>query len=110
MSVECFHWPKIFRNSAKFSSSKIGYVFENNTHHISHDEEIVVGTLEKFLYILVGDEILPLKPWFMRPYPGKLPEEERVYKYHCCCSCNISTYITFQLKAFLKCFHGPKTC
>ena len=64
MSVECFHWPKIFRTSVKFSSSKIGYVFENNTLHIPHDEEIVVSTLEKFLYILVGDEILPLKPWF----------------------------------------------
>ena len=32
-------------------------------------------------YYLVGDEIFALKPWMMRPYPGKLAEEERVFNY-----------------------------
>eukprot|EP00794_Sanderia_malayensis_P006728 gene6728-7486_t len=32
-------------------------------------------------YYLVGDEIFPLKTWLMRPYPGKLSEEQRVYNY-----------------------------
>ena len=86
----------------------MGYVFKNNTLYIPHDKEIVVGTLENFLYFLVGNEILPLNPWFIRPYPGKLLEEEKVYKYQCCC--NTSNYITFHLKAFLECFNWAKTC
>ena len=32
-------------------------------------------------YYLVGDEIFALKLWMMRPYPGKLTEEERVLNY-----------------------------
>ena len=55
----------------------MGYVFKNNILYILHDKEIVVGTLENFLYFLVGNEILPLNPWFIRPYPGKLLEEEK---------------------------------
>ena len=30
---------------------------------------------------LVGDEIFPLKTWLMRPYPGQLSEEERIFNY-----------------------------
>ena len=33
-------------------------------------------------YILVGDEIFPLKTWLMKPYPGRnLSEEEAVFNY-----------------------------
>ena len=30
---------------------------------------------------MVGDEIFPLKTWLMRPYPGQLTEEQRVFNY-----------------------------
>lgn len=33
-------------------------------------------------YVLIGDEIFPLKPWLMKPYPGRnLDEPHRVYNY-----------------------------
>ena len=32
-------------------------------------------------YFLVGDEIFPLKTWLMRPFPGKLNEQQRVFNY-----------------------------
>ena len=30
---------------------------------------------------MVGDEIFPLKTWLMRPYPGQLTGEQKVYNY-----------------------------
>ena len=33
-------------------------------------------------YVLIGDDIFPLKPWLLKPYPGKnLQEPLRVYNY-----------------------------
>ena len=33
-------------------------------------------------HYIVGDEIFPLKPWLMRPYPGKLLDErQRIFNY-----------------------------
>jgi hypothetical protein len=33
-------------------------------------------------YVLVGDEIFPLKTWLMKPYPGKkLTEQQAIYNY-----------------------------
>ena len=29
----------------------------------------------------LGDEIFPLKTWLMRPYPGHLTEEQRIFNY-----------------------------
>ena len=33
-------------------------------------------------YVLLGDDIFPLKPWLMKPYPGKnLDEPQRIFNY-----------------------------
>ena len=32
-------------------------------------------------YFLVGDEIFPLKTWLMRPYPGTLDKDQRIFNY-----------------------------
>ena len=35
-----------------------------------------------YQYVLVSDEIFPLKPWLMKPYPGKgLPESKEIFNY-----------------------------
>ena len=43
------------------------------------EEKILTHSLP---YVLVPDEIFPLKPWLMKPYPTRnLAEEKRVYNY-----------------------------
>ena len=69
-------------DSNVLTSSEMGHAFENNTLHIPPNEEMEGGELEKFLYFLVGNKIFPATSWLMQPYPGKLPEEERVCNYH----------------------------
>ena len=33
-------------------------------------------------YVLIGDGIFPLKPWFMKPFPGRnLNDNRRIFKY-----------------------------
>ena len=67
-------------DSDVLAESEIGNAFENNTLNIP-PSELVQGTDLEIPYFLIGDEIFPLKPWLMRPYPGKLPEPEKVYNY-----------------------------
>lgn len=67
-------------DSGVLANSDIGEVIENNKLKIPQ-KSIVPGTTLDIPYFLVGDEIFPLKPWLMRPFPGKLPEAERIYNY-----------------------------
>lgn len=60
--------------------SKMGKCFENDLLNVPESSK-VQGRSEKLPYFLVGDEIFALKPWLMRPYPGKLSEKERIYNY-----------------------------
>ena len=64
------------------AQSKISSVFENNTLNLP-ESEVLPGTNLDISYFLVGDEIFPLKPWLLRPYPGRLLQLlEMIYNYH----------------------------
>jgi hypothetical protein len=67
-------------DSGVLAESAISNAFENNTLNLP-EIETIHGTDLEAPYFLVGDAIFPLKPWLMRPFPGKLPEEEKIYNY-----------------------------
>ena len=43
------------------------------------NQELLICSFDPLLYFLIGDETFSLKTWLIRPYPGTLPEEQRVY-------------------------------
>ena len=46
------------------------------------ESEVLPGINLDIPYFLVGDEIFPLKPWLLRPYPGRLLQLlEMIYNY-----------------------------
>jgi len=62
-----------------FGDTAVFQAFENNVLNLPGEEEILTHSLP---YVLVSDEIFPLKPWLMKPYPARnLTEEKRVYNY-----------------------------
>ena len=62
-----------------FSESKISKAFSSNQLCIPGSQCIDGFNLP---YVLVCDEIFGLKPWLMKPYPGKkLPVEKEVFNY-----------------------------
>ena len=68
-------------NSGVLAQSKISSAFENNTLNLP-ESEVLPGTSLDITYFLEGDEFFPLKPWLLRPYPGRLLELlEMIYNY-----------------------------
>ena len=66
-------------DAAILSESGFGKLFESDTMTIPQPREI---SGHKLPYVLVGDEIFPLKPWLMKPYPGRgMDEPKRIYNY-----------------------------
>ena len=53
------------------AQSKISSDFEKNTLNLP-ESEVLPGTNLDIPYLLVGDEIFPLKPWLLHPYLGRL--------------------------------------
>ena len=50
--------------------------------HVPPDFKLQKYDLHDCPYFLLGDEILSLKKWLMRPFPGKTADEEkRTYNY-----------------------------
>eukprot|EP00794_Sanderia_malayensis_P020795 gene20795-22833_t len=68
-------------DSNAFAKSNFGKVFAKFPTCLGMPAEIKVG--DKLLpHVLIGDDMFPLKPWLMKPFPGKkLAEDERAYNY-----------------------------
>ena len=68
-------------DSGVLAQSKISSTFESNTLNLP-ESEVLPGTNLDIPYFLVGDEIFTLKPWLLRPYPGRLLQLlEMIYNY-----------------------------
>ena len=82
----CFIWFDVGQygsnsNSSILIQSNMGGYFEDHSNNIPQPESVEGCNFDTLLYFLVGDEIFPLRAWLMRPYPGKLTEQERVFNY-----------------------------
>ena len=69
-------------DSGVLANSMMGKMLEDNRLKVPTPEKLDGCKFEPLPYFLVGDEIFPLKPWLIRPYPGKnVTEEQRIYTY-----------------------------
>ena len=65
-----------------FSNSLMGEGLETNIFNIPEDEPIDGCKFTPLPYILLGEDIFPLKNRLIKLYPGRnLSEEEKVYNY-----------------------------
>ena len=54
---------------------------ENDNLGIPAPSKLKSCSFDPLLYFFVGDEIFPLKTWLMRPLPGKLDDNQRIFNY-----------------------------
>ena len=68
-------------DSGAFANSALGKALESNSLNVPAAEH-VQGCADKLPCVTVVDEGLPLKPYQMRPYPGKnLTEDRAIFNY-----------------------------
>ena len=68
-------------DSAIFANSKFGKAFNSLPTKLGIPEASDHAGID-LPYVLIGDDIFPLKPWLLKPYPGKkLEESQRIYNY-----------------------------
>ena len=68
-------------DASVLSNSLFGKAFDKNPTSLNLPSPSPHGH-KTLPYVLLGDDIFPLKPWLMKPYPGKnLDESKRVYNY-----------------------------
>ena len=77
----------LFDVSQYNSNSDSGILIHSNMGdylEITQPESVEKCNFDLLRYLLVVDKIFRLRTWFMRPYPGKLADQERVLNYlHC---------------------------
>ena len=67
------------------SNSLMGEGLETNTFNIPEDEPLDRCEFTPRPYFLLGDDIFPLKKWFIQPYPHRnLGDEQKIYNYRLC--------------------------
>ena len=63
------------------SNSVFGQAFEQHPTELNLPSPSLHGDKD-LPYVIVGDDIFPLKPWLMKPYPGKnLDQCQKIYNY-----------------------------
>ena len=66
-------------DASLFGDTDVFKAFEKYALHLPGEEKVLTHSLP---YVLVADEIFPVKPWLMKAYPARnLTEEKRVYNY-----------------------------
>ena len=68
-------------DSGIFKNSKMGKLFENNKMRVPEASTKMGCPFEPLPYFLLGDEIFPMKLWLMKPYPGTLTRDQRIFNY-----------------------------
>ena len=59
-----------------------------------------------FSYFLLGDDILPLKKWLIKPYPGRnFSEEQKVYNHCLSCARRVTEKVFIILAAIWRIFY-----
>ena len=69
-------------NSGVLANSTMGKKFSNGTMNMPPPSSLERCSLGPLPCYLVGDEIFPLKECLLRPCPGTLTEEQKVFNYH----------------------------
>ena len=68
-------------DASVFSNTSFGEAFDKQSTELNIPRQSKFGQ-QILPYVLVGDDIFPLKNWLMKPYPGRnLNEPERIYNY-----------------------------
>ena len=68
-------------DASVLSNSVFGQAFEQHPTELNLPSPPLHGDKD-LPYVIVGDDIFPLKPWLMKPYPGKnLDQYQTIYNY-----------------------------
>lgn len=68
-------------DSGVLANSEMGEMIEAHKMGIPKPVKHMTCDFDPLPYFLVGDEIFPLKTWLMRPYPGTLDKEQKIFNY-----------------------------
>lgn len=68
-------------DSGVLAKSKMNSLFEENALNVPGPTDIENFPKNPAPYVLVGDDIFPLKMWLLRSFSGTLSEEKRIFGY-----------------------------
>ena len=88
-------------------NSPIRECFSSNLLHVPAPATVLGCKYDPLPYFLVGDKIFPLKTWLMRPFPGKLSEEQQIFNYRRFRACGVIENALGILAARCRIFSKP---
>ncbi|XP_067937154.1 uncharacterized protein [Watersipora subatra] len=74
--------PGRFSDGGTFGQSSLNAAMESGQLNIPSPTNLP-GTSQPLPFVMVGDEAFPLKPWLMRPFPGRVVDShgKKIYNY-----------------------------